>query len=245
MGAVLLLGSFTILLLLNVPIAACLGLSSLISLFGTGMSFNMVAINYFTACNKFVLLAIPFFILAGNIMEKAQISTKLIDFAQSLIEGADGAQVMTAADVLSLKANPGKRVVIVGGGQVGCETAAFLANQSRDVTILEMMPVIPVEGEPGVNYYLKQDLDAHNVVQIAGAKVLSIGADAVVYEKNGEKHVVKAVNNVVLAIGSRPVNALGEALAGLAPKIEIVGDASKPGKGLVAHAQGFAAGYYV
>lgn len=90
MGAILLLGSFTILLLLNVPIAACLGISSLISLLGTGMSFNMVAINYFTACNKFVLLAIPFFILAGNVMEKAQISTKLIDFAQSLIGHVKG-----------------------------------------------------------------------------------------------------------------------------------------------------------
>ena len=54
------------------------------------MSFNMVAINYFTACNKFVLLAIPFFILAGNIMEKAQISTKLIDFAQALIGHVKG-----------------------------------------------------------------------------------------------------------------------------------------------------------
>lgn len=161
------------------------------------------------------------------------------------IEGADGAQVMTAADVLSLKVNPGKRVVIVGGGQVGCETAAFLANQSREVTILEMMPVIPVEGEPGVNYYLKQDLNAHNVVQIAGAKVLSIGANSVVYEKDGEKHALSAVDSVVLAIGSRPVNILGETLSGLAPKIEVVGDASKPGKGLVAHAQGFAAGYYI
>ncbi len=161
------------------------------------------------------------------------------------IKGADGDQVMTAADVLSLTGNPGKRVVIVGGGQVGCETAAFLANQSREVAILEMMPTIPVEGEPGVNYYLKQDLDAHKVVQIAGAKVLSIEAGTVIYEKSGEKHTVERVDNVVLAIGSRSVNALGEALVGLVPKVEVVGDASKPGKGLVAHAQGFAAGYYI
>ena len=161
------------------------------------------------------------------------------------IPGADGEKVMTAADVLSLKGNPGRRVVIVGGGQVGCETAAFLANQSRDVTILEMMPKIPVEGEPGVNYYLKEDLDAHNVVQITGAKVLSIGSDAVTYEKDGETRAVTEVDNVILAIGSRSVNELGETLSGLAQKIEVVGDAVKPGKGLVAHAQGFAAGYYI
>ena len=85
MGAAVLLTTFFVLVICNVPIAACLGISSFVTLWVSGMSMNMIAINYFTAGNKFVLLAIPFFILAGNIMEKAQISTKLISFAQSLV----------------------------------------------------------------------------------------------------------------------------------------------------------------
>ena len=44
-----------------------------------------VSVNYFGAANKFVLLAIPFFILAGNVMEKAGISRKLIDMAKSFV----------------------------------------------------------------------------------------------------------------------------------------------------------------
>lgn len=84
-GALILIGSFVLLLLFNVPIAVCLGLSSLITFFVTGQSLNAVPIQYFGANCKFVLLAVPFFILAGNIMEKAQISGKLIDFAKSFV----------------------------------------------------------------------------------------------------------------------------------------------------------------
>ena len=84
-AALILIGSFVVLLLLNVPIAVCLGMSSIFTFIATGMSFNAIPIQYFGANCKFVLLAIPFFILAGNIMEKAQISTKLIDFAKAFV----------------------------------------------------------------------------------------------------------------------------------------------------------------
>ena len=78
-GAVL-FTSFFVMLLLNVSIGVSLGISSLLGLMSMGMSFDMVPINYYSASSKFVLLAIPFFILGGNIMERAGISEKLIDF---------------------------------------------------------------------------------------------------------------------------------------------------------------------
>ncbi len=84
-SALILIGSFVALLMLNVPIAVCLGASSVITFLATGMSFNALPIQYFGANCKFVLLAVPFFILAGNIMEKAQISGKLIDFAKAFV----------------------------------------------------------------------------------------------------------------------------------------------------------------
>lgn len=84
-SAIILLGSFVLLLIFNVPIAVSLGLSSVITMLASGMSFNAFPINYFAANCKFVLLAIPFFILAGNIMDYAGISGRLIDFARSLV----------------------------------------------------------------------------------------------------------------------------------------------------------------
>ena len=89
-GAIILLTTFVVLLLMNVPIAVCLGMSSVITFLVTGMSFNALPVNYFAANCKFVLLAIPFFILAGNIMEKAQISNKLIDFARTFVGHRQG-----------------------------------------------------------------------------------------------------------------------------------------------------------
>lgn len=85
MTAWVLFAPFAIMLLSNVSIAVSLGLASILTLFVEGMSFDMVPINFYAASSKFVLLAIPFFILGGNIMEKAGISKRLIDFAQSLV----------------------------------------------------------------------------------------------------------------------------------------------------------------
>jgi len=85
MTTAILLIVFFGLLAFNVPIAVCLLVSSLVTLIQMGMPFAMIATNYYTASNKYLLLAIPFFILAGNIMEKAQISDKLIKFAQALV----------------------------------------------------------------------------------------------------------------------------------------------------------------
>ena len=59
----------------------------------------MVPYNFYASLNKFVLLAIPFFILGGNIMEKAGISNKLIDFAQSLVGHIRGGMGMVCVIV--------------------------------------------------------------------------------------------------------------------------------------------------
>ena len=65
-------------------------LSSVSALLTSGMGLSMVPFNYYASISKFLLLAIPFFILAGNIMEKAGISTKLIAFAQSFVGHVNG-----------------------------------------------------------------------------------------------------------------------------------------------------------
>jgi C4-dicarboxylate transporter DctM subunit len=85
MNAVILFGIFALLLAFNVPIAVSLGMASLIALTLSGLPPEMIPINVYSASSKFTLLAIPFFILAGNIMEKAGISEKLIRFAQTMV----------------------------------------------------------------------------------------------------------------------------------------------------------------
>jgi len=85
MNALILFGVFFILLFLNVPIAIALGASSILTVMSCNLPLSMIATNMYSASNKYVLLAIPFFILAGNVMDVSGISTKLIDFFKSLV----------------------------------------------------------------------------------------------------------------------------------------------------------------
>ena len=77
--------SFFILLFLDIPIAICLGASSALAIMASGQSLLVIATNTYSGISKFLLLAIPFFILSGNIMAKAGISTRLVKFVDSFI----------------------------------------------------------------------------------------------------------------------------------------------------------------
>jgi C4-dicarboxylate transporter DctM subunit len=83
MTALLLFGLFFIFVFLNVPVAISLGLASLVILFlDNGFnSLGLLPSIMYASISSFTLLAIPFFILAGVIMEYAGISRRLIDFA--------------------------------------------------------------------------------------------------------------------------------------------------------------------
>ena len=86
MSAVILFGLFFFLLFLNVPIAISLGVSSVVTtMIVKPAMMSTIATNLYSSTNTYVLLAIPFFILAGNIMEVSGISTKLINFFNSLV----------------------------------------------------------------------------------------------------------------------------------------------------------------
>lgn len=83
MVSLILFGSFFVLLLLNVPIGLSLGISSVAALIAENLPFSMIPSNLYSSTGKFVLLAIPFFILGGNVMEKSGISARLIDFCRT------------------------------------------------------------------------------------------------------------------------------------------------------------------
>ena len=84
-------------LLLNVPIAACLGLGSMAALyFGNGVSLSLVAQRMFTACDSTTLLAVPLFIFAGAILSEGGISKKLINFAKAAVGWIPGSLGMVA-----------------------------------------------------------------------------------------------------------------------------------------------------
>ncbi|WP_348775079.1 TRAP transporter large permease subunit [Psychrobacillus sp. NEAU-3TGS] len=84
MTAVVLFGLFFLLLFLNMPIAVALGLSTAATLLIFDLPIQSLPSTMFSSLTKFTLLAIPFFFLAGLILEKAGISRRLIHLAQTL-----------------------------------------------------------------------------------------------------------------------------------------------------------------
>lgn len=85
MTNLILFGTFFILLLMNVPIAASLGLSSVLAMLYKGVKFSVIPTNLYNGMAKFLLLAIPFFVISGNVMAEAGISRRLVDFIDDCI----------------------------------------------------------------------------------------------------------------------------------------------------------------
>lgn len=85
-----------ILLLLGVPIAVAVGMASVLTInFLSSLPPVLVGQQFYVAIDKFSLVAIPFFILAGNIMEAGGISQRLIDFAKAIVGNIRGSLGVT------------------------------------------------------------------------------------------------------------------------------------------------------
>lgn len=82
--------SFVLFLIMGVPVAISIGLSSLIGMMMAGLPFTYVAQTAFTAVNSFTVIAVPMFILSGALMEKGGLTDRLIDLSKQIVGGAPG-----------------------------------------------------------------------------------------------------------------------------------------------------------
>ena len=80
---------------LSVSVAVAIGLASLLGAVQANLNLLAIVKEMFGAINKFPLAAIPFFILAGNLMESGGISARLVDFAKSIVGGVQGGLAAT------------------------------------------------------------------------------------------------------------------------------------------------------
>ena len=134
-----------------------------------------------------------------------------------------------AERIFSGEITPGNHTVIIGGGLVGCELALDLAENGRQVTILEALPEILSAGAPVPHMnkiMLKDLLNFHHVQQIAGAGVKCIEDRTVTYVKDKEEHHLEA-DTFVCAIGYTSNNTLYEQLSLEENDIYLLGDARR------------------
>lgn len=148
------------------------------------------------------------------------------------ITGIDQEYVVTAADVLSGKVNPGTNVVIIGGGSVGAETADHISMHGSRATILEMRDSIAIDESARPRKYLLERLEAAHVSLYTNTQVLFIGKNAVYFERSNRPEKIAGIDNIIIATGSRAYAPLLESLQDCDCEVYAIGDANgvKDGK---------------
>ncbi|MDO8784802.1 MAG: FAD-dependent oxidoreductase [Syntrophales bacterium] len=144
------------------------------------------------------------------------------------IPGIKRNNVFIAREVLLGKAvaEP-KDVIVIGGGMVGVETAEFLAEIGKEVTIIEMLERVAEDLGPVARMFQKKRLAQKGVKILTGTKVKEIKENGVMAQRGGESIFVPA-GSIVIAVGATPDRKLAALLADNIPAY-IVGDSAEAG----------------
>jgi NADPH-dependent 2,4-dienoyl-CoA reductase/sulfur reductase-like enzyme len=154
------------------------------------------------------------------------------------IPGVDGPNVLLAQDLLTCRTRfTGQRFAVIGGGMLGLETAAYLAEQGNQVTVLKRYETIARNIEPLYRDYLLRQLKERDVAIVFSVEVKAIDGDSVlVRDREGRERIISA-DWVVLARGVAPAHELAQEIDALYPIV--IGDAAQPRKIIDAIAEGF------
>jgi len=137
------------------------------------------------------------------------------------------ANICTASDVLLGKKTIGNRVVVIGGGLIGCEIALYVGEVfNKSVTVVDMLDELFVGLYSSNRKALKARLDKAKVDQHTGWHVDEITATSVLCtDKKWQRHELKA-DTIILALGLEPAKG-GEEFDNLAPEVYKIGDCVK------------------
>ena len=160
------------------------------------------------------------------------------------IPGIQGDNVRPAASIYGREAELGERVTILGGGQVGCETAIHLASLGKQVTLVEMRDelmadTILINETAATKFLLRHeykrtyksfvDVPETDRIQIyTSAPCVAMDSGSVTVRQNGVEKTIPT-DSIVLALGYRPDPELLAQFENVAEDVLIIGDAKKPG----------------
>lgn len=154
------------------------------------------------------------------------------------IPGIEEEGVVTAFDVLGGKVTPGRSILVIGGGMVGCETADFLGQiMGCRVTLVEALPRVAQDVGGSTRYFLLQRLAQEKASIITSASVKRFVKDGVILERNGKEKTLSGFDTIVLATGIAPVNKFASKIRGRVKEMYVIGDAKQPRKALDAIAE--------
>lgn len=145
------------------------------------------------------------------------------------VPGVDGDNVVVATEMYNEGVTIGKKVVVIGGGLVGCETGIQLAmNEGKEVTVIEMREDVAIDAPPDAKRFMMPVLEEH--VELAcGFRCKEITAEGVIAAgPDGDK--LFPADTVIMAAGLKPLADKAETFRECAPSFVRIGDCFKARK---------------
>lgn len=138
------------------------------------------------------------------------------------VPGVDSAKVATS--VYGSEDKLGGNVIIIGGGQVGCETALHLVKLGKTVTVLEMQSALAPDASKTHRDELMVEIEKEpGFVTLTGARCVSVTATSVTFVKDGKEQTILA-DDVILAAGMKAKADEADSFIGAAPEFAEIGD---------------------
>jgi 2-enoate reductase len=151
----------------------------------------------------------------------------------------ENAKVVTAIDLLLGRSEAGESVAVIGGGQIGCETALYLAQQGKTVTVIELLEGVARDLYSANRIHLLKLLDEARVTILTERKTLKIADEGITITDKHDRRTTLAAHSIVLAVGLQSNTGLWEAVKGKVPELHMIGDCVEPRKVLNAIWEGF------
>jgi 2,4-dienoyl-CoA reductase-like NADH-dependent reductase (Old Yellow Enzyme family)/thioredoxin reductase len=158
------------------------------------------------------------------------------------ISGIESPKIIPASHLSDKDVAIGRKVVILGGGLTGCESAVHLAQEGRDVTLVEMTGDVATDANIRQRPVLMEKLrEVHAKIETDMKAIEATGDGLVCLDQQGKRRLFEA-DTIVVAAGTSPLREIVNSMLDAAPVIVQVGDCVKPQKVTEALYRGYHAG---
>ncbi|MBZ0265390.1 NAD(P)/FAD-dependent oxidoreductase [bacterium] len=146
---------------------------------------------------------------------------------------------LVSEDVLFGNEPVGKRVLVIGGGMVGMETAEYLVEHEHSVTIVEILEEVALDMEPITRKLILKRLAISTATILTSTQISRIDGSHVFVRNGSNENHLGEFDSVVIATGNKSNCELEDELRARGYKTERIGDAHKPGNIVNAVKEGF------
>jgi len=182
-------------------------------------------------CNKYgVKLKLGTEVTADLLVQEKPQIVILATGAEPFIPAIPGIResgAVLANDVIDAKVQVGHRVLVIGGGMVGAETADYLRDYGKSITIVDMLSDIAADMPLGPRKWLLRRLAEGHVEFVTNATVKRVFDDGILYERDTQQYDARGFDSVVIALGSRATNPLGALIPPEVEEVHVIGDCKK------------------